>query len=198
MTARVLFATCVVALLVPVSAAAKPTKSQHSQRIAKLQQQISESQSVVRFWNNKGRWALALDREWCWSFTGVKREQVCLKARRNLRAHKERITWAKSRLVALAEAEQARIERALARMGPVDAIKYVFGGYADQALAVARCESGLYIWASNGQYQGLFQMGSGERARYGHANHAYGQAKAAYAYFKASGRTWGPWECKPW
>ena len=24
------------------------------------------------------------------------------------------------------------------------------------------------------------------------------QARAAHRYFTASGRTWGPWECKPW
>ena len=41
-------------------------------------------------------------------------------------------------------------------------------------------------------------MGSYARARYGHANNAWIQAKAAYHYFVDSGRDWSPWSCKPW
>lgn len=79
------------------------------------------------------------------------------------------------------------------------AIVAVFGPYAWQALAVVRCETGgtYSVWASNGQYQGLFQMGFAERARYGHGNNAWAQARAAYRYFVASGRDWSPWACKP-
>lgn len=79
-------------------------------------------------------------------------------------------------------------------------IKTVFGSYGSQAVAVARCESGLSVWAGYGkhQYLGLFQMGSFARATYGHSNHAWGQARAAYRYFVASGRDWSPWTCKPW
>ena len=54
----------------------------------------------------------------------------------------------------------------------------VFGRYCSQALAVARCESGwsYSLYASNGQYQGMFQMGSSERSRYGHgSNHGHRQ-----------------------
>jgi hypothetical protein len=80
---------------------------------------------------------------------------------------------------------------------PEAAIRHVFGRYAEEALAVARCESGLSRRALNGQYRGLFQLGSWERWRYGHGDTALEQARAAYAYFKASGRTWGPWSCKP-
>ncbi len=78
-----------------------------------------------------------------------------------------------------------------------EAICQVFGPYCAQALRVARCESGLRTWAVNGQYLGLFQMGSYARARYGHAGDAYGQARAAYRYFRASGYSWGPWSCRP-
>ena len=77
------------------------------------------------------------------------------------------------------------------------AIRVVFGRHAAEALAVARCESGLSEWAQNGQYLGLFQMGTAARSRYGHGASPYDQAKAAHAYFVDSGRGWGPWSCKP-
>ena len=77
------------------------------------------------------------------------------------------------------------------------AICYTFGPYCGQALRVARCESGLSIWAHNGQYLGLFQMGKNERAKYGHAWNAWAQAVSAYRYFIDSGRDWSPWSCKP-
>ena len=86
---------------------------------------------------------------------------------------------------------------AVAPAGPEAAIRYVFGPYADQALRVAGCESGLSVYAHNGQYQGLFQMGSRERAIYGDSSTALGQAQAAYRYFVASGRDWSPWACRP-
>jgi hypothetical protein len=73
----------------------------------------------------------------------------------------------------------------------------VFGPYCQQALRVSWCESKWYKWAGNGQYLGLFQMGSSERAKYGHGGGAWAQAKAAYRYFVASGRDWSPWSCKP-
>jgi hypothetical protein len=79
------------------------------------------------------------------------------------------------------------------------AIAYVFGPYAHQALQVARCESRFSIYARNGQYLGLFQMGASERARYGHAWNAWAQAISAYRYFVDSGRDWSPWDprCRP-
>jgi hypothetical protein len=77
------------------------------------------------------------------------------------------------------------------------AICAAFGSYCSQALAVARCESGLSTAATNGQYLGLFQMGESERSHYGHSGGAWGQAQAAYRYFRDSGYSWGPWSCKP-
>jgi hypothetical protein len=75
----------------------------------------------------------------------------------------------------------------------------VFGKYCQQALAVSWCESRWYVWARNGQYLGLFQMGSYARAKYGHHHsNAWIQARAAYRYFVDSGRDWSPWSCKPW
>ena len=73
----------------------------------------------------------------------------------------------------------------------------VFGPYCKQALAVSWCESKWYVWAVNGQYRGLFQMGSSERARYGHGPGAWAQSRAAHRYFVDSGRDWSPWSCKP-
>lgn len=56
--------------------------------------------------------------------------------------------------------------------------------------------------ASNGQYLGLFQMGSGERARWGHGSTVFAQVKAAARYHHYDrtqmGRGgWGPWACYP-
>ena len=77
----------------------------------------------------------------------------------------------------------------------------VFGAYCSQAIRVAHCETGgtFDTHAANGQYLGLFQMGSTERATYGHGPSALEQAQAAYRYFKVSGRDWSPWDprCKP-
>jgi hypothetical protein len=53
----------------------------------------------------------------------------------------------------------------------------------------------MSVWAENGQYLGLFQMGSYARARYGHATNAWGQARAAHRYWLAAG--WSPWTCRP-
>lgn len=82
--------------------------------------------------------------------------------------------------------------------GAKKAICKTFGRYCGQALRVSWCESRWYVWAENGQYLGLFQMGSNERRIYGHGPGAWAQARAAYRYFVASGRDWSPWSCKPW
>lgn len=77
------------------------------------------------------------------------------------------------------------------------AICVAFGRWCSQALRVSWCESRWSIWARNGQYLGLFQMGSYARARYGHSYTAYGQANSAFRYFVSSGYDWSPWSCKP-
>lgn len=81
----------------------------------------------------------------------------------------------------------------------VTAIRLVFGPYGEQAVRVSSCETGgtFDVNAQNGQYLGLFQMGSYARGRYGHSYTALGQAQAAYRYFVDSGRDWSPWECQP-
>jgi hypothetical protein len=77
------------------------------------------------------------------------------------------------------------------------AICSTFGRYCGQALRVAWCESRLDVWARNGQYRGLFQMGARERATYGDGIGAWAQSRAALRYFRATGYTWRPWSCKP-
>lgn len=76
--------------------------------------------------------------------------------------------------------------------------------YGREALVVASLEShtawvrGRCHEASNGQYRGCFQMGEGERSRWGHGNNPWVQARAAFRYFEYTGSDWSPWSCKPW
>lgn len=67
-----------------------------------------------------------------------------------------------------------------------------------EATRVADCETGgtFDVWAANGQFLGLFQMGKWARQRYGHANNAWGQAAAADRYYTDSG--WSGWQCSPY
>jgi hypothetical protein len=105
--------------------------------------------------------------------------------------------WKSRALVARQAAETIRVLRLRRLSNPTEAILHVFGPYGAEALRVASCESGRGVNASNGQYLGMFQMGSYARARYGHGYTPLVQAKAAYAYFVDSGRDWSPWSCKP-
>ena len=73
----------------------------------------------------------------------------------------------------------------------------VFGRYCTQALNVSWCESRWNVYARNGQYLGLFQMGAYARARFGHSWTAYGQSVSALRYFRAAGYSWAPWTCRP-
>jgi hypothetical protein len=67
----------------------------------------------------------------------------------------------------------------------------------NEALTVARCESGENLWhyANNGQYLGMFQFGAWARAEFGFSWSPWEQARAAYRYYRLSG--WSGWECKP-
>ncbi len=123
-------------------------------------------------------------------------------AKRQLRIHTLSLERSERRAaatrLAIAQAAKARQLAARAAASPPKVICRVFGSYCGQAVAVSRCESGLSTGAQNGQYQGLFQMGSNERRIFGHGPTALAQAKAAHRYFVASGRDWSPWSCKPW
>ena len=78
------------------------------------------------------------------------------------------------------------------------AICDVFGErHCADALEVSWCESRFNTNARNGQYRGLFQMGSWERRTFGHGSTAYEQARAARRYFIRTGSDWSPWSCRP-
>jgi hypothetical protein len=101
-------------------------------------------------------------------------------------------------VVHLRHVSHAREARRLARLSPRQAICDAFDHYCAQAMRVAWCESRLDTTARNGQYLGLFQMGSYARELYGHGSTAHDQAVAAHRYFVSSGSDWSPWSCKPW
>ena len=114
-------------------------------------------------------------------------------ARRRLATVRREIAYYR-RLIA--EREARREARRLAVAPPKVAIRAVFGRYSEQAIGVAWCESRLTTTAQNGQYLGLFQMGSNERRLFGHGTTAHEQALAAHRYFVLSGRDWSPWSCR--
>jgi lysozyme-like protein len=99
-------------------------------------------------------------------------------------------------IVVLRAKVRARDVRKLGALQPKAAICAVFGDYCQEAVAVAWCESHLSTNARNGQYLGLFQMGSYERQLFGHGDTAHAQAVAAHHYFVRSGRDWSPWSCR--
>jgi hypothetical protein len=115
------------------------------------------------------------------------------RARRGLATATKEIAYYRALISARAEHERAR---RLAKAPPRVAICGVFGEYCQQALDVAWCESRWSTDAENGQYRGLFQMGSSERRLFGHGSTAHEQAVAAHRYFVNSGRDWSPWSCR--
>jgi hypothetical protein len=109
---------------------------------------------------------------------------------------KTRVRQLTKTVAALRARVAARDARRLAKLPPRRAICTVFGSYCQEAVAVAWCESRLQTTAQNGQYLGLFQMGSNERGLFGHGDSAHAQAQAAHRYFVLSGRDWSPWGCR--
>ena len=99
-------------------------------------------------------------------------------------------------VAALRRAVAKRDARQHSAMPPRAAICDVFGSYCQEAVAVAWCESRLSTTAQNGEYLGLFQMGSYARRLFGHGASAHEQALAARRYFVRSGRDWSPWSCR--
>ena len=160
-------------------------------QLARHLQTMPKDASVIRFFD-KHRWLLTDPRY---------EKEASLRlgtARRHLAATRARAARARREVARRRhEAQRKRFEAQLAR-SPAKAICHVFGRYCKEALQVARCESGYRTSAQNGQYRGLFQMGSSERQLFGHGESALVQARAAYRYFVRSGRNWSPWSCKPW
>jgi hypothetical protein len=118
------------------------------------------------------------------------------KAQDSLAHAKKRVRQLMKAVAALRVKIDAREARRLAKLPPRKAICSVFGSYCEEAVAVAWCESRLHTTAQNGQYLGLFQMGSYERSLFGHGSTAHAQARAAHRYFVRSGRDWSPWVCR--
>jgi hypothetical protein len=108
---------------------------------------------------------------------------------------KKRVRELNTAVAALRAKLRVREHRALAKLPPRRAICDVFGSHCQEAVAVAWCESRMQTTAENGQYRGLFQMGSYERSLFGHGATAHAQARAAHRYFVLSGRDWSPWGC---
>lgn len=118
-------------------------------------------------------------------------------ARKRLVRAKVRLAKATKQIRRLRHALWLRRLRVLQAASPKEAICQVFQGQCQQAVDVAWCESRLHTNAQNGQYLGLFQMGSLARELFGHGPTARAQAIAAHKYFVYSGRDWSPWSCKP-
>lgn len=117
-------------------------------------------------------------------------------SRARLRHAKDRLPKAERAIGRIRGAIARRDARRLAALTPKQAICTVFRRYCSQAVNVAWCESRLSTSARNGQYLGLFQMGSSERRLFGHGPSAHEQAVAAQKYFVVSGRDWSPWSCR--
>ena len=117
-------------------------------------------------------------------------------AKSSLAAARTRVRQLTASIAALRAKIRARDGRRLAKLPPRKAICSVFGQYCEEAVAVAWCESRLEPTAQNGQYRGLFQMGSHERSLFGHGSTAHDQSLAAHRYFVRSGRDWSPWACR--
>ena len=156
---------------------------------------LEKSRTVIRFFDRH---------EWLLDDPRFRPEAL-----RQLRLHTTRVRHVERRVagirrvlrerrLAVRQRREARRRAASRLRTPAGAICAVFRGRCREALAVARCESNLSTYAQNGQYQGLFQMGSYARGLYGHGSSPLRQARAAFRYFVASGRDWSPWTCKPW
>jgi hypothetical protein len=152
---------------------------------------MKKSSSVIHFFDTH-RWLLADPR-----FEKEAHLRLGI-ARRTLTASKVRAARARIALARRKAQAERKLLLASFERSPQKAICHVFRSYCGQALRVARCESGYSVNAQNGQYLGLFQMGSSERRLFGHGESALEQAQAAYRYFVRSGRDWSPGSCKPW
>ncbi len=168
-----------------------PRKAKQEQRADTLEERLERKlatarkhRSVIRFFRNH-RWLLSSSEHRAHARSSLSRAERGL-----ARTTKE--------IATLRKALRAREAKRKANAPPRAAICDVFGRYCKQAVTVAWCESRLSTTAQNGQYLGLFQMGSYERRLFGHGSTAYRQAVAAHTYFVRSGRDWSPWSCKPW
>ena len=179
---------CALILLILPATAQSQSDADLGAQLTRHLSSIKKDRQVLRFFEVHG-WLLSDPR-------------FAIEAKKQLRLHTLSLTrtqrGAAAARIALAHRVQTRRLAAVAAATPQNVICRVFGDYCQQALAVSRCESGLRTEAQNGQYLGLFQMGSSERRLFGHGPSVADQVAAAHRYFVASGRDWSPWSCKPW
>ncbi len=179
---------CALILLVVPATAQSQSDAALGAQLARHLSTMKKDQQVLRFFEAHG-WLLSDPR-------------FALEAKRQLRLHTLSLTRTQRKAaaakIALARPTKSRQLAGVSAASPRGAICRIFGDDCRQALAVSRCESGLRTEAQNGQYLGLFQMGSSARRLFGHGASAAEQAEAAHRYFIASGRDWSPWSCKPW
>lgn len=182
---------CALVLCATPAAAQAGSSADLGNRLARHLATMQKPSTVIRFFE-KHRWLLDDPR---FEEEASRRLQVAHRtvAATRARAERERAEQARRE----AEAERGLLAAEFAR-SPEKAICHVFGSHCEDALRVALCESGYSVTAQNGQYLGLFQMGSDERRLFGHGPNALDQATAAYRYFMQSGSDWSPWSCKPW
>lgn len=166
-----------------------PRKASVAQRALTLDQQLERKLVAIRKYRGTIRF--------------FKSHRVLLSSTEHRVAARSKLAYAEQRvrqlertIAVLRTKLRARDARRFAAMPPRAAICAVFGSYCEEAVAVARCESRLSTTAQNGQYLGLFQMGSYERRLFGHGSSAREQAVAAHRYFVRSGRDWSPWSCR--
>ncbi len=180
-------ACALILLILPATAQSKSDADLGAQLTRHLST-MKKDRQVLRFFEAHG-WLLSDPR-------------FAVEAKRQLRLHTLSLTQTQQRAAlaktALTRRVQSRRLAAVEAATPQNVICRLFGGYCQQALAVSRCESGLRTDAQNGQYLGLFQMGTSERRIFGHGPSVAEQVSAAHRYFVASGRDWSPWSCKPW
>jgi hypothetical protein len=180
-------ACALILLIVPATAQSQSDADLGAQLTHHLST-MKKDQQVLRFLQSH-KWLLSDPR-------------FSVSAKRQLRIHTVSLARTKEKAVAAKRAlvHRAQVRRlaAVESATPQNVICRVFADRCQEALAVARCESGWRTDAQNGQYLGLFQMGSDERRIFGHGPSAVEQAVAAHKYFIASGSNWGPWSCKPW
>lgn len=182
---------CALVLVVTPAAARAGSSAQTGAELTRHLAAMKKSASVIRFFDTH-RWLLSDPR---FEQEAAFRLRI---ARRTLHASRAKAERARAQLALRTAATERKRLLASLEGSPRKAICHVFGSYCSEALRVARCESGYSVDAQNGQYLGLFQMGSSARRIFGHGDDALEQAQAAYRYFVRSGRDWSPWSCKPW
>jgi hypothetical protein len=165
--------------------------AQQAQSTVSLEQRLARKLDVAR--RHRGTVRFFESRQWL-----LRSEKRRRWARTSLRWAEWRLARTVRQIVVLRRTLDRRAARRLSTLPPKAAICRVFRRHCREAVVVAWCESRLDTRARNGQYLGLFQMGSYERRLFGHGATAHAQSRSAHRYFLHSGRDWSPWGCKPW